>query len=285
MKKIILLIVLLFAPSLLAQEVDPRYAVEMRLLRLRGDHVDIYYTPGSLDRAANAQRRFELLVNHINRQLKATLALKIWVLGPEDWHGRDLERRPYGFPSFTDNGILAIPAWGTTETVALWRDLWGQVLPQAEGAPIRGSHAEAAALVLSDLVAMREVATLLVNQTGITGESLWMNHLFGTLAARSFGMQYEAQQEAGTFAFYERYAEREAPCTPYQWTVVPSERESLCRGAWLNGAAQILEEEDGWKVLKQIRKLGRKGPITREQLLDRYSKLSPPPESNQPQQR
>lgn len=279
------IIALLFAPSLIAQEVDPRYAMEMRLLRLRGESVEVYYTPGALDRAANAQRRFELLASHIDRQLKANSALKIWVLGPEDWHGKDLERRPYGFSSFTDNGILAIPAWGTEKTVALWRDLWGQALPQAEGAPIRGSHAEAAALGLSDLVAMREVATLLVNQTGISGESLWMNHLFGTLAARSFGLQYEAQKEAEIIAFYERFAQREAPCTPYQWTVVPGERESLCRGAWLNAAARILEEEDGWKALKQIRKLGRKGPITQQQLLDRYADLSVPPVSDQLQER
>ena len=67
------------------------------LLDLRGESVKVRYAPGSLDRAAHSQERFELVVSDCKSWSRSQLPLALYVLGPEEWQAAEVDR-PYGLP-------------------------------------------------------------------------------------------------------------------------------------------------------------------------------------------
>jgi len=67
------------------------------LLDLPGDLVFIRYTPGTLDRSASLQKRFEIVAKEFTRTGFQRNSLVIYVLSRDDWNEAGL-RETYGMP-------------------------------------------------------------------------------------------------------------------------------------------------------------------------------------------
>ena len=98
------------------------------LLDLPGDLAFVRYTPGSLDRSASVQMRFELMAKEFQRSgfLQATLVF--YVLSRDDWKEAGLPD-PYGAPLVLGNDAIAMAGWADEQVVNGWRTLLGGELP------------------------------------------------------------------------------------------------------------------------------------------------------------
>ena len=94
----------------------------------------------------------------------------------DDWRSQGLAG-PYGLPAISANGSLALPAWGTPDTVAVWRELAPGGLPAPTVSPVRGSSEELASLEAGDLVGEVEGARLVLARLGLVGAEPWIDDL------------------------------------------------------------------------------------------------------------
>lgn len=157
---------ILASHTLPAQEHTSSY-----LMDLPGDHVQVRYVGGSLDRAANLQRRFELMVDAVSRWTDTAVRLQLVVVGREDWPGVAGQAVPYGLPAVTARGSVALPATADAGVIDFWRRQIGISLPQVEGMPIIGTPEEVASLEVTDLLAEMEVAHVLMRQADIRADT------------------------------------------------------------------------------------------------------------------
>ncbi len=86
------------------------------LLDLPGDLAPVRYTPGTLDRAAAVQARFELLTEEFARTRFHATAIVLYVLSPEDWTAARLPNA-YGEPQALVNDALVLPACADDELI------------------------------------------------------------------------------------------------------------------------------------------------------------------------
>lgn len=183
------------------------------LLRLRGDRAQVRYSAGALDRAANAQRRFELLAalyekaaGRMVRRGGAQMALV--VAAPEDWTAAG-GTLPYGLVELSGAELL-LPAWGSEQTVRLWRDLTGLDPALPQGVPMRGTREEAASLGFADLLAQLEGARYLVGSSGAKFAAPWLRELCAHAVALAAFERHEPARKEEVRAFFAALGARHA---------------------------------------------------------------------------
>lgn len=150
------------------------------LLTLPDDHVQVRYTPGSLDRAARLQYRLKDLYLTIDSWTPIGSPFAAFVLTPEEWRAQGLDR-PYGMAQRVAAFGGAVPAWGTPETVALWSELAGVTLDGSSEFTVRGSAEEVATVLLSDALLELELCRMVALNRGIAAVDAepWMGDLVG----------------------------------------------------------------------------------------------------------
>lgn len=248
------------------------------LLDLRGDSVKVRYAPGSLDRAAHSQERFELVVSDCKSWSRSQLPLALYVLGPEEWQAAEVDR-PYGLPQHMSGSELALASWGDAETVELWRGLLGRRLPVIPGTALRGSPEEVASMALHDLMAVVEAFEMCLAGSGVSGDQPWIEGLLVQVMARSFIQKHEAgrlSEVDGVFASLSDQgggpgalplSQALAPDSPAVW---------LWAEAQFYQAAKLLAEEGGKAPVKSLFKLAGKqrGNLKAADLVAEYPVLA-----------
>ncbi|MCB1053918.1 MAG: hypothetical protein KDD11_00210 [Acidobacteria bacterium] len=156
------------------------------LLTLPDEAVPVRYTPGSLDRAARLQYRLKALYDQLGKWTPVESRLTVFVLSPEEWQAQGI-KRPYGLPARIAVFGGAAPAWGTEETVSLWRGLAGMSLDSGGEFTVRGSAEELATVLLADALLELEVCRMMAVNRGIApsqGET-WVGDLVGQILCTS----------------------------------------------------------------------------------------------------
>jgi hypothetical protein len=163
------------------------------LLNLPGDTVSVRYTPGSLDRAVNLQKRVQTLADDFAGWSRQHTLLLLYVLSREEWRESEFED-PFGVPQRMSTSEVAMTAWGDAGTVELWRELLGRRLPVLPGTPMRGSPEEVASLALHDLMAQIEVSRLLLDAAGLRGDRPWVDGVLTHVVALSSYLKHEGER-------------------------------------------------------------------------------------------
>jgi hypothetical protein len=153
------------------------------LLDLPGDLAYVRYTPGSLDRSAAVQARFERFAQEFQKSGFPATAIVLYVLSREDWKEAGL-RTPYGMPEPLGLDAIAVPAFADAPVVGTWRDRLGGELPLPQGQPILITPEESGALAVVDLVTQMEVARMLVRRASLGGDAPWIEPLLVHVALR-----------------------------------------------------------------------------------------------------
>ena len=248
------------------------------LLDLRGDSVKVRYAPGSLDRAAHTQDRFELVVADCKSWCKSRLPLVVYVLGPEEWRAAEVDR-PYGLPQSMSSTELAVASWGDAETVELWRGLLGRRLPVIQGTALRGSPEEVASIALQNLMAVVEAFEMCLADSDISGDQPWIEGFLVQVMARSFVEKHEAGRVSEVDAVFASLSDQGggpgahtlsqalAPDSPTGW---------LWAEAQFYQAAKLLSEEEGKAPAKAVFKLAgkRKGDLKATDLVAEFPLLA-----------
>jgi hypothetical protein len=261
----------------LAAAADP--AALSQLLLLRGERAAVRYTPGSLDRAAHVQARLAALAADFASWSGRATPLRALVLSPEEWRAAGL-RRPYGLAERTPSGELAAPAWGSDETVALWRGLTGAPPPWDGGLPVRGTPEEAGSLALADLVLQVECGRLFVEGGGfgpVEPAAGWVNGLAAHVVALAALLRHEPARLAQVSAVWALLGAGRAPppALGAPGDELPVDRW-LAGEATLHAGARIVVARDRAKSVKRLQALRRaQGRLTAAALLGRYPELGP----------
>lgn len=256
--QLVLPLALVLAPAPAAAQSD-------FLLALAGPPVTVRYTPGALDRADHVQRRFTLLVAETGRKQLGRQLIEIELREEEQWRQLGLPA-PFGLPAITAGGTLALPAWGTDSTVALWRRLLAGRLPTVAGTPLRGSAEEAASLTAADLAGEVEAARLVLARLGLTGSEPWIDDLLAcALAVSAIRRNEPARWPEARHLFASLAASPHA---------AGDERLRRLRFA---AAAERIGDEAGKPPARPLLKLARKqkGRLPASVLLERYPWLGP----------
>lgn len=247
------------------------------LVNLPGDFATVRYTPFSLDRAARLQSRLELALRSWERWTGHKVAVTAFVLTREEWErsGYTVE---YGVPVRVGRAAIAAPALGDDGTVALWSDVLEGMLPQVQGAPMRGSPQHASTMVLADIVAQLLAAEIVVDEAGLAGNENWVRGLTTHVASLDFVRRKEGARLPDLDAMYrliiQRRGEKIMSSRDYQ--------PGLDLGDWLyfqayfHFGAQAIISKEGKGSLKKLRKLGKKdgGVLQADRLLRHYTDLN-----------
>lgn len=228
-----------------AQSPTPSYLMELPGLR-----VNVRYVGGSLDRAANLQRRFELMVEAVSGWTKTAVRLQLIVVGREDWPAVAGTSVPYGLPAVTADGSVALPANADAETIAFWRRTMGITLPQVQGLPIIGTPQEVASLEVTDLFAELEVAHVLLRQARIRGASREVDGLLVMTTAWDTWTRFESDRLAEIQSILSGVA---APGSPSP----PAMSDLIFVSRMLPAARQIVEAS-GHRPMRRLAKLAEK---------------------------
>ncbi len=243
----------------------PQAVGQTYLASLEGPPVTIRYAPGSLDRATAVKQRFERLIEQTGKRRwwKQPLLL-VELMEADAWRQAGLAE-PYGLPAISAEGSLALPSWGTQETVAVWRDLLDRRLPSTSVAPLRGSSEELASLAAADLLGEVEGSRLVLSRLGLAGAEPWINDLLACAMTVSALVEYEPVRRAESLQLFAALAKRGET----------SSDERLKRLKWIQAADRI-GSESGRFPAKPLLKLVRKqpGPLAAEKLLEHYPWLA-----------
>ena len=234
------------------------------LLTLEGPPATVRYSPGSLDRADQVQRRLARLVAEAgHRKLKQPL-LVVELLRAEEWRQSGLAE-PYGLPAIGGAGSLALPAWGDAETVALWRRLLGGALPSTSGTPLRGSGEEAASLEGADLVGDVEASRIVLSKLGFAGSERWVDDLLACALAVSALRRAEPSRWPEVRQIHARLAARQEAAGD----------ERLARLRYVAAAERIGAETGKMPAGPLLKMAGKgRGPLAAERLLERFPWLA-----------
>ena len=253
----------------------PKPAVYL-LLRLPGDTVTVRYTPGSLDRAANLQRRLELAVRAFKRWVDLKLEVEVYLLSREEWRQARYDV-PYGVPVRVDRRGLAAPAEGDDGTVGLWAEMLEGVLPAVAGAPIRGTPQQTATMILADFVTQLQLCEILADEIGIAGDQQWVRGLMSHLASVDLVRRFESVRLADLDAMYQLLSRDAGPRAFSTRDYGPD----LELGEWLwfqaqfHRGAQVILAKAGKGSVKKMKQLRKKtdGILHGDLLLRRYDQL------------
>ncbi len=234
------------------------------LLAIEGPPVSVRYSPGSLDRADQVQRRLVRLVAETGHRNLRQPVLLVELLRAEEWRGSGLAE-PYGMPAIGGGGTLALPAWGDPETVALWRGLLDGWLPSAPGTPLRGSSEEAASLAGADLVGEVEAGRIVLSRLGLTGGEPWVDDLLACALAVTALQRNEPGRWAEVRQIHAALAARPEAA-----------RDERFRRLRFVAAADRLGRETGKLPFRPLLKMAtkKKVPLTAARLLERYPWLA-----------
>lgn len=249
------------------------------LLTLPDEQVIVRYTPGSLDRAARLQYRLKALYQQLDKWSPVGLPLTVFVLSPDEWHAQGLVR-PYGLPARVAVFGGSAPAWGTPETVALWRGLAGVSLDSGGEFTVRGSAEELATVHLADAVFELEVCRMVALNLGVApvGGQPWVGDLVGQILCTSARHLDKEPSAVDLTAVLRRL--RSSPAA----SEVPPLAEfsaELEPAAWLayqarfaEGAERVWLSEGRQGVKKLIKRWRRKGaPLVFEDLMALFPSL------------
>lgn len=246
------------------------------LVSLPGDYATVRYTPFSLDRAARLQARLELALRSWERWANRKVAVTTFVLTREEWErsGYTVE---YGLPVRVGRAGIAAPALGDDGTVALWSEVLEGMLPQVQGAPMRGTPQQAATMVLADIVVQLLVAEIVIDEVGLAGNANWVRGLNTHVASLDFVRRKEAARLPDLNAMYrliiERRGEKIMSSRDYQPDLELS--DWLYFQACFHFGAQAILSKEGKGALKKLRKLAKKdgGVLQGDRLLRHYDDL------------
>jgi hypothetical protein len=212
------------------------------LLLLHGRYCEVFYTPGTLDRAAALQQRLDVFVEAVMGMVPKQAGLlipRLRVLDSERWQAAGIER-PWGLPGEVGELEFAVPATGDPATVELARRLTGGVLPALPGEPLIGTADEAASLVVADAVLQAELGGAWARAAGIRGERPWIEGLVGHAVARLAWEQTDPGGMPAIADLFDRIAARRGgggarPLGDYRHDLAVEERlafdADLLRGA------------------------------------------------------
>ncbi len=276
----------LAVPSLAVGESDPAALVapthlyppppSYLLLPMGGDRAFFRYTPGSLDRSANLQLRLEILARSFERWSDQRVEVLVFVLGREEWEQAGFNVA-YGVPLRVGETALAAPAEGDAGTVELWRTLLDGRLPRIEGIPLRGTPEEVASLLVSDLLTQALLAEILVDTTGLAGDSFWvrgvMVHLISWMMAERLGTDRPADVVALYGQFLRWHEPRSLSVRDYDHDVMLA--DWLYFQAQFLAGARAIYAQAGKESLKKALKLKKKngGTLAGNDLLRKFKGL------------
>lgn len=248
------------------------------LLDLSGQAASIRYSPGALDRASKVQDYVELMVEDFDSWSKERIPLGIYILSPEDWKGIGLQE-PYGVPSPMGGRGLAVPAWGTPETVQLWESLTKSRLPTMPSESIsRGTPEEMASLLVSDVLGIFELAKIQLKSAGFRGDKPWVEGVAAQIMALSGALLHKDQRLPEMRMIY---GSLEAAGGGPQAHALPelTSSRSVQTKLWFESqfftAASIVAESGGKQPAKQMLRTARKngGVIRASDLISSFPGL------------
>ncbi len=249
----------------------------VNLLELPHSQVPIRYSLGSLDRAARLQGRLVDLVKRIDAWSKTRTHLTLLVVSPEDWEALR-PGKPYGFPEWIDASTCAVPAWGSDESVALWRGLEGNRTVSAQDFFTRGSKRENASIALADLLLELDVCRTFARGQNLAGgkDGIWVNDLIGHLVCATHDHLRTYQEPIGLAALLGALAIAEGSSGGRP--ALEAYGADLDLATWLGyqahfarGAEQLWDDGRKSSVKKILRLRRRKGgPLLFEDLLKAY---------------
>ncbi len=244
------------------------------LLPLGGDRAHFYYTPGSLDRAANLQQRMEIIGRSFERWAGQRLEYVVYVLNRREWQeaGIDVE---YGIPVRIGGQGVAAPARGDGATVDLWSELLGGVLPNVVGTPVLSSPEEVASMVTADVLVQLQAGQILVEALDLTGNEPWIGPLMAQLASLAVVVRAGTDRPEDLGVFYSQLLRRHPP----KKFSVRDFRPDLALEDWLwfqaqfHFGARTIYNKEGKNTLKKMAKLSRKSRLEGELLRRKYKAL------------
>lgn len=237
------------------------------LLRLGGDRVHLNYTPGSLDRAANLQQRFEIVARSFERWTKHRVDYTIFVLSRREWGEAGIAVE-YGIPVRVGTSGIAVPSRGDPGTVKLWSGLLDGMLPSVVGTPVLGSPQEVASLVVADLVAQVLAGEVLADVLGLMGDEPWIRGTMAQLAALSVVVRQGTDRPEDLAVLYRQLLSRR----PAKTFSLRDDRDGVAVADWLwfqaqyHFAAREIYDKMGKDALKKMHKLGKKNKLTASHL-------------------
>jgi hypothetical protein len=267
------------ASSVLAADVAGMKTIDLPLLLdLPGDLAYVRYTPGSLDRSAAVQARFERFAEEFTRTGFDATAFVLYVLSREDWQAAGLST-PYGLPHPLGVDAIAVPGWADEALVADYRKRLGGEVPLPHGYPILATPQEAGALGVADLLTGVEAARILVRRSPFGGDAPWIEPLLTHLTLRLAWDKFEPGRIVEIAAIFDRLAAQHAPPAPHrlaEWRDdLPEPERYWFEARFLRGADAIVTSHRRVSIWKVFEKAMRgKDPITEALLLKKFPELA-----------
>ncbi len=235
------------------------------LLLLPGRPVDVRYVPDSLDRAANVQKRLEVIAAALEPIAERPFPLRGVVLDREAWTKAGLGAA-WGLPARTGQSVFATCADGDSELVGRIRGLTGGWLPELAGVPMRGTPEGAAAMEVSDALLELEVARGFLDFEGVRASEPWIAALLDQVAAR---LAWEATDPGGMPALadlFDRMADVQGapPRLADYRRDLPFEQDLRYQSRFLRGADVVWVAKGERGSRRWLKKLVRAGvPVSR----------------------
>lgn len=247
------------------------------LLPLTGFRVDVRYTPGSLDRAANLQSRLELLMRSFDRWINAKHEIDVYVLSREAWEEAQYDLA-YGLPLRVGKLGLAAPAEGDDGTVEMWSGMLDGLLPKVPGLPIRGTPEQAATMALADVLVQLQAAEILVDEVGLAGDQHWVRGLVTHLASLDFFRRKDPAriQDIDSMFFLLTRDRGPKAMSVRDYDGDLSLRDWFWFQAQFHEGARTILDKTGKGALKKLKKLRKKdgGVLRGDRLLKEWKDLN-----------
>lgn len=247
-----------------------------QLLPLGVDRARFYYTPGSLDRAANLRARMEIVESTFENWADQPVGLVVFVLTRRVWEeaGIDVE---YGIPVRLGAKAIGAPARGDPDTVALWKELLDGRLPQVAGTPILGTPQELASMVVSDVLTQVLSGQVLVDSLGLYGNEPWVRGVVAHLAALAVSRRKGMDRPEDLEVFYRQLLNHRPPksFSLRDYTRDLALKDWLWFQAHFHFAARAIFDKEGKKSIKKMREFKKKGKglIAADRLRRKYKQL------------
>jgi hypothetical protein len=246
------------------------------LLPLGLDRARFYYSPGSLDRAANLRARMEIVESAFENWADQPVGLVVFVLSRRVWEeaGIDVE---YGIPVRLGTKSIGAPARGDAGTVELWSEILDGRLPHVAGTPILGTPEELASMVVSDVLVQVLAGEVLVDLLGLYGTEPWVRGVMAHLAALSVSRRKGTDRPEELEVFYHQLLSRR-PAKSFSlrdYSPELSLEDWLWFRAQFHFAARAIFDKEGKKSVKKMREFKKKGKglIAADRLRRKYKHL------------
>ena len=246
------------------------------LLDLPGDLVFVRYTPGTLDRSASVQRRFEIVSKEFSRTGFYATSLVFYVLSRDDWNEAKI-REPYGEPLAYGLEAIAVPGTADAALVASYREKLGGELPHTEGRPLLMSPEEGAALGVSDVLTQLEATRILARRAHMSGDAPWIEPLAVHLAARLTWDKYEPGRYPSVVAVLDRLAtgDRGGHRLADWRDGLPLAERAWFDARFARGADVLARKSRAGKLWKMLNDgVLRSKPLTEAMLLEKFPELA-----------